>query len=95
MEKILISPSILSANYAELGKDIDEITKGGADLIHCDVMDGVFVPNLNFGIKMTADIKKITKTPLDVHLMIVEPEKYVEDFAKAGAETIQGSPVSM
>ena len=88
MEKILISPSILSANYAELGKDIDEITKGGADLIHCDVMDGVFVPNLNFGIKMTADIKKITKTPLDVHLMIVEPEKYVEDFAKAGADII-------
>ena len=88
MEKILISPSILSANYAELGKEINEIEKGGADLIHCDVMDGVFVPNLNFGIKMTADIKKVFNIPLDVHLMIVEPERYIEDFAKAGSDII-------
>lgn len=88
MKKTYIAPSILSADFAEMGKEVQNIEKCGADLIHCDVMDGVFVPNITFGIKMVADLRKRTNLPLDCHLMIINPEKYVEDFKKAGADYI-------
>ena len=88
MKKIQISPSILSADFSKLGEEVVELEKCGADLIHCDVMDGVFVNNITFGLKMVADLRKITDLPLDCHLMIVHPEKYVERFAKAGADII-------
>jgi ribulose-phosphate 3-epimerase len=71
-----------------MGEEIASLQAGGADMIHCDVMDGVFVNNITFGIKMVEDIRKITSLPLDCHLMIVHPEKYVERFAKAGADII-------
>ncbi len=88
MSKIKIAPSVLSADFSKMGEEIKRIEKGGADLVHCDVMDGVFVPNITFGIKMVEDMRKVTALPLDVHLMIVHPEKYVEKFAKAGADYI-------
>lgn len=88
MKKTLIAPSILSADFSRMGEEIKAIEKAGADLIHCDVMDGVFVPNITFGIKMIADIRKVTSLPLDVHLMIVNPEKYVERFIDAGADIV-------
>lgn len=88
MSKIQIAPSILSADFANMATEIKRIEQGGADLVHCDVMDGVFVPNITFGIKMVADIRNVTSLPLDVHLMIVNPEKYVQEFAKAGADYI-------
>ena len=83
-----IAPSILSADFSKMGEEVVSLEKSGADLVHCDVMDGVFVNNITFGIKMVEDIKKHTKLPLDCHLMIVHPEKYVERFAKAGADII-------
>jgi len=84
MKTAKIAPSILSADFSRMGDQIRLIQN--ADLIHCDVMDGRFVPNLTFGMKMIADIKKTTALPLDVHLMIEEPEKYIEQFIKAGAD---------
>ncbi len=87
-ENIKIAPSILSADFANMANEIISLEQSGADIIHCDVMDGVFVPNITFGIKMIEDIRKVTKLPLDCHLMIVEPQKYVEAFAKAGADYI-------
>ncbi len=84
----LIAPSVLSADFSKIESEIAMITGAGADLLHLDVMDGHFVPNITFGPKMVADIRKLTKLPLDVHLMISEPEKYVNDFAKAGADWI-------
>lgn len=88
MQSIKIAPSILSADFSKMGDEIKRLEECGADIIHCDVMDGVFVPNITFGIKMVEDIRKITKLPLDCHLMIINPEKYVEAFAKAGADYI-------
>ena len=88
MENIKIAPSILSADFAKMGEEVASLEKCGADIIHCDVMDGVFVNNITFGVKMVEDLRKITKLPLDCHLMIVHPEKYVERFAKAGADII-------
>lgn len=88
MKNVKIAPSILSANFAKMGEEVQSLEKNGADLVHCDVMDGVFVNNITFGIKMVEDLRKITKLPLDCHLMIVHPEKYVERFAKAGADII-------
>ena len=85
---IKVAPSVLSADFARMGEEIKSVELAGADMIHMDVMDGVFVPNITFGIKMVADVRKITKLPLDCHLMIVHPEKYVSEFAKAGADYI-------
>lgn len=83
--KTLIAPSILSADFARMGEEVRNITLGGADIIHVDVMDGMFVPNITFGPKMVKDIRPHTNLPLDVHLMIEEPWRYLEQFAKAGA----------
>ena len=88
MRTIKIAPSILSADFSKMGDEVRSLEENGADVIHCDVMDGVFVNNITFGIKMVEDLRKITKLPLDCHLMIVHPEKYVERFAKAGADYI-------
>lgn len=85
---IKIAPSILSADFAKMGDEVIDLEKNGADLIHVDVMDGVFVQNITFGMKMVKDIRKITNLPLDVHLMIIEPWRYVESFAQSGADII-------
>ena len=84
----IIAPSMLSANFLNLEADIDMINKSEADWFHLDVMDGRFVPNITFGMPIIAQMKKKAKKTLDVHLMIVEPEKYFEDFAKAGADIL-------
>jgi ribulose-phosphate 3-epimerase len=83
-----LAPSILSANFVNIKEDILTVEKAGADLLHLDVMDGHFVPNITFGPKMVKDINNITNLPLDVHLMISEPEKYINKFADAGADWI-------
>lgn len=85
---IKISPSILSADFAEMGKAVELMEKSGADYIHCDVMDGAFVPNISFGPGMIRAIKKHTSLPLDVHLMVDKPERYIDDFVNAGASII-------
>lgn len=85
MGKIL-APSILSANFANLEKEIRSVEMGGADWIHCDVMDGKFVPNITFGPVVVKAVNKITKLPVDVHLMIEKPDDFLEDFIKAGAD---------
>ena len=82
---IRIAPSLLSADFSKLGDEVAMCVAGGADWLHVDVMDGQFVPNLTFGAKVISTVRKLTKLPLDVHLMVVEPEKYFDDFAKAGA----------
>ena len=88
MKKIMLAPSILSANFAKMGEEVRSMEECGADIIHYDVMDGVFVNNITFGLKMLQDIRPYTRLPIDAHLMIVSPEKYVERFAKAGADYI-------
>jgi ribulose-phosphate 3-epimerase len=82
---VRIAPSILSADLARLADEIAMVEAGGADWIHIDVMDGRFVPNLTFGAKVIESVRKLTKLPLDVHLMVVEPENYFDSFAEAGA----------
>ena len=88
MSKIIISPSILSADFANLERDIKAVEKAGADWIHVDVMDGHFVPNITIGVPVVKSLRKVTKLPLDVHLMIENPEKYIEPFANAGSDII-------
>lgn len=83
-----IAPSILSADFANLQADIERVEKGGADYIHVDVMDGQFVPNITFGSNVVQAIRPVTKLPLDVHLMIINPENYIAEFAKAGSDII-------
>jgi ribulose-phosphate 3-epimerase len=82
----MVAPSILSADFANLEKEIKAVTDAGADWIHVDVMDGRFVPNITIGIPVVKSLKKVSKIPLDVHLMIEEPERYVEEFIKAGSD---------
>jgi ribulose-phosphate 3-epimerase len=82
---VQIAPSILSADFADLGHDIAAIERGGADLIHVDVMDGHFVPNITIGPPVVRALKRVATRPLDVHLMIQQPERYVDDFVNAGA----------
>jgi ribulose-phosphate 3-epimerase len=86
--KPLLAPSILSADFANLERDIKEAERAGAELLHVDVMDGRFVPNITVGIPVVESIRKITSLPIDAHLMIVEPERYIPDFIKAGADWI-------
>lgn len=85
---VKIAPSILSADFAKLGEEILAVEKGGADYIHVDVMDGHFVPNITIGPLIVEAIRPVTKLPLDVHLMIENPDQYIEAFAKAGADYI-------
>jgi len=87
-KNVIISPSILSADFANLERDIKIVEDNGADWIHVDVMDGHFVPNITIGVPVVKSLKKITKLPLDVHLMIENPDKYIEPFAKAGADIL-------
>jgi ribulose-phosphate 3-epimerase len=84
--KVLIAPSILSADFGRLGEEVRAVEAAGADWIHVDVMDGRFVPNITIGPPVVRALRKATKLPLDVHLMIVEPEKYLDEFAAAGAD---------
>jgi len=84
----LIAPSLLSADFLHLEEECNMLNNSSADWFHLDIMDGRFVPNLSFGLPVVEHIKKVTKKPLDVHLMIVEPEKYAEDFKKAGADIL-------
>ena len=86
--KARIAPSLLSADFARLADEVARCEAGGADWLHVDVMDGRFVPNLTFGTKVIETVRRLTKLPLDVHLMVVEPEHYFEDFAAAGASTL-------
>ena len=87
-QPLVVSPSILSADFSHLGEDVKAVDEAGADWIHVDVMDGRFVPNITIGPLIVEALRPVTKKPLDVHLMIVQPENYVEDFAKAGADII-------
>lgn len=83
-----IAPSILSADFSKLGEDVKMLDKSGADWIHIDVMDGLFVPNISFGVPVIKSIRKVTSLPFDVHLMIEKPDRYIEDFVKSGADII-------
>lgn len=85
---MLLAPSVLAANFANLAADLDMVNKSEADWLHVDVMDGRFVPNITFGMMLVESFKKLCTKPLDVHLMIVEPEKYISQFRDAGADTI-------
>ena len=83
-----IAPSILAADFANLERDIHDLERNGADFVHVDIMDGIFVPNISIGIPVVAALRPVTDLPLDVHLMIDRPIRYVEDFAKAGADFV-------
>jgi ribulose-phosphate 3-epimerase len=86
--RVEIAPSILAANFAKLGDDVRIVEEAGADVIHVDIMDGHFVPNISLGIPVLASLRKATRLPLDVHLMIEQPELYIEDFIRAGGSRI-------
>ena len=85
---VLIAPSVLSADFASLGSEVARVERGGADMLHVDVMDGHFVPNITMGPLVVRALRSVTKLPLDVHLMIEEPDRYIEAFAEAGASRI-------
>src|ERR1700684_2719533 len=86
--RIEIAPSILASNFARLGEEVHMVEQAGAEVIHVDVMDGHFVPNISIGIPVVASLPKATRFPLDVHLMIERPEEYIEDFVRAGATRV-------
>ena len=86
--QVVLAPSVLSADFGRLAEEVRAVEAAGADWVHLDVMDGRFVPNLTIGPLVVAAVRKVTSLPLDVHLMIVEPEKYIDDFAKAGANLL-------
>lgn len=88
----LVSPSILAGDFVNMERSVRSLKEWGADLVHCDVMDGVYVKNLTFGMPMIKAIKGISELPLDVHLMIVKPERYVEEFCKCGASIVTFHP---
>ena len=86
--RVKIAPSLLSADFARIAEQIALVERGGADYLHIDVMDGRFVPNITWGPKIVKDMRRLSKLPFDTHLMIVEPERYVDDFARAGSDII-------
>ncbi len=88
MQEFMVAPSILSADFSRLGDEIKAVEKAGAEIIHVDVMDGHFVPNITIGPPVVTSVRRITDLPLDVHLMIADADSYIEDFAKAGADWI-------
>ena len=88
MKQIKIAPSVLSADFSKMGEEVKCVTDCGADVIHLDVMDGVFVKNITFGPKLIKDVRKFSNAIFDAHLMIVEPWKYIEKFAESGADII-------
>lgn len=85
---VIISPSLLAADFLNLGKDVEMVNRSEADWIHLDIMDGVFVPNISYGLPVVEQIKKVARKPLDVHLMIVDPDRYIEAFHQAGADIL-------
>lgn len=85
---VIVSPSLLSADFLNLGRDVEMVNESAAGWMHLDIMDGVFVPNISYGLPIVSHVKKIARKPLDVHLMIVQPERYVEAFQKAGADIL-------
>ena len=88
MNNVQVSPSVLSCDFARMGEEIESVVREGADLVHFDIMDGQFVPNITFGPPVLARLRSHCAVPMDVHLMIVDPERYVDDFASAGADII-------
>ncbi len=86
--KTLVAPSLLSADFLNLGRDIEMVNNSEADWFHLDIMDGVFVPNISFGMSVVSAIHSVAKKPLDVHLMIIQPDKYIQDFKDAGASIL-------
>ena len=92
MNNIRVAPSILSGDFANMGASVVKVCESGSDLVHMDVMDGVYVPNLTFGMPMVKAVKQYSNIPLDVHLMIVNPEKYIEQFIEAGADILTFHP---
>lgn len=88
MRKHLVAPSLLASDFTRLGEEVQMVNESQADWLHVDIMDGRFVPNISFGMMIVEAVKKVAQKPLDVHLMIVEPEKYIESFRKAGADVI-------
>ena len=85
---VIVSPSLLSADFLNLGRDVEMVNRSEAEWVHLDIMDGVFVPNISYGMPIISQIHKIAKKTLDVHLMIVQPERYIEAFQKAGADIL-------